>query len=76
MPPPDLIVFVVDATNLERHLYLVLQVMELGRPLVLALNMMDSARDLGIRIDQTVLVLRSSLVVDPEAHLRDTLKPA
>src|SRR5689334_13319607 len=54
-PPPDLIVFVVDATNLERHLYLCLQVMELGRPLVLALNMMDSARDQGMRIDEAVL---------------------
>ncbi len=54
-PPPDLIVFVVDATNLDRHLYLALQVIELGRPLVLALNMMDSARDQGIRIDTGLL---------------------
>lgn len=50
-PPPDLVVFVVDATNLDRHLNLALQVIELGRPLVLALNMMDSARDLGLQID-------------------------
>jgi ferrous iron transport protein B len=54
-PPPDLIVFVVDATNLERHLYLALQVMELGRPFVLALNMMDSARAQGIQIDERAL---------------------
>ena len=50
-PPPDLIVFVVDATNLDRHLNLALQVIELGRPLVLALNMMDSARERGLEID-------------------------
>jgi len=54
-PPPDLIVFVVDATNLERHLYLAMQVIELGRPLVLALNMMDSARARGLRIDERAL---------------------
>ena len=54
-PPPDLIVFVVDATNLDRHLYLALQVIELGRPLVLALNMMDSAREQGVHIDEAVL---------------------
>lgn len=50
-PPPDLILFVVDATHLERHLYLALQVLELGRPIVLVLNMMDAAEAEGIRID-------------------------
>ena len=54
-PPPDLIVFVVDATNLDRHLYLALQVIELGRPIILALNMMDAADEQGLRIDATVL---------------------
>jgi ferrous iron transport protein B len=54
-PPPDLIVFVVDATNLDRHLYLALQVMELGRPVVLALNMMDAARAQDVRIDEAAL---------------------
>ncbi len=54
-PPPDLIVFVVDATNLDRHLNLALQVIELGRPLVLALNMMDQAREQGLQIDFTAL---------------------
>ncbi|EKQ21180.1 ferrous iron transport protein B [Lacticaseibacillus paracasei] len=38
---PDLVLNVVDATNLERNLYLTLQVMETGRPLIVALNMMD-----------------------------------
>lgn len=50
-PPPDLIVLVVDATHLERHLNLALQVIELGRPVVLTLNMMDSAREQGLNID-------------------------
>ncbi len=54
-PPPDLIVFVVDATNLDRHLYLALQVIELGRPLILALNMMDLAVVQGLRIDVPAL---------------------
>jgi ferrous iron transport protein B len=49
-PPPQLIVFVVDATSLERHLYLALQVRELGRPMILALNMMDETRKRGIRV--------------------------
>ncbi|MDZ4806454.1 MAG: ferrous iron transport protein B [Candidatus Eisenbacteria bacterium] len=50
-PPPDLIIFVVDATHLERHLNLALQITELGRPVVLALNMMDSARAAELDID-------------------------
>ena len=54
-PPPDLIVFVVDATHLDRNLYLALQVLELGRPLLLALNMMDSARAQGLEIDVEAL---------------------
>lgn len=54
-PPPDLIIFVVDATNLDRHLYLALQVIELGRPLILALNMMDAADALGLHIDVAAL---------------------
>jgi len=54
-PPPDLIVFVVDATNLDRHLYLALQVIELGRPLILALNMMDAAAERGLSVDIAAL---------------------
>ena len=47
----DVVVNVVDATNLERNLYLTAQLLELGIPLVLALNVSDSARARGIRID-------------------------
>jgi ferrous iron transport protein B len=54
-PPPDLIVLVVDATHLDRNLYLALQVIEIGRPVILALNMMDIAEVHGIRIDERAL---------------------
>ena len=48
---PDLIVCVADATNLRLHLRFVLEVRRLGKPMLLALNMMDAARRRGIRID-------------------------
>jgi ferrous iron transport protein B len=48
---PDVIVAVVDASNLDRHLYLVTQLCELGKPVVIALNMADVADKQGIRID-------------------------
>ena len=40
---PDAIINIVDATNIERNLYLTLQLMELGIPMIIALNMMDEA---------------------------------
>ncbi|RLG05178.1 MAG: ferrous iron transport protein B [Thaumarchaeota archaeon] len=52
---PDVVVNVVDATALERHLIFTLQLLELGRPLVLALNMMDLANKSGIEIDVRAL---------------------
>ncbi len=48
---PNLVVIVLDATNLERSLYLVTQVMELGMPIIVVLNMMDEVRKKGIGID-------------------------
>lgn len=48
---PGLVVVVVDASNLERNLYYAAQVIELGYPTVLALNMVDVARDNGHRVD-------------------------
>jgi ferrous iron transport protein B len=47
----DIIIDVVDATNLERNLYLTLQVLETGKPTVVALNMADDARHRGVIID-------------------------
>ena len=44
---PDGIINIVDATNIERNLYLTMQMMELGIPMVLALNMMDEVRANG-----------------------------
>lgn len=48
---PDVVLCVLDATNLDRNLYLLTQVVELGRPVVVALTMVDLARRQGIEID-------------------------
>jgi len=50
-PAPDVVVVAVDATNLERNLYLATQVLELGRPVVVALTMMDLAERERLEID-------------------------
>jgi ferrous iron transport protein B len=55
LPPPDLIVVVVDASNLQRNLYYTTQVIELGHPTILALNMIDVAESNGHRIDEIKL---------------------
>lgn len=47
----DVIINVVDASSLERNLFLTLQLLELGKPVVVALNMMDIVRDRGLEID-------------------------
>lgn len=47
----DVIVDVVDASSLERNLYLTLQLIELGKPVILALNMMDIVEERGMEID-------------------------
>ncbi len=52
---PDVVVNIVDAVNLERNLYLTCQFLELGVPLVIALNMIDAAEKRGITIDATEL---------------------
>jgi ferrous iron transport protein B len=52
---PDIVVDVLDSTNLERHLYLSLQFQELGIPMVGALNMTDEAEAKGIRVDEKKL---------------------
>jgi ferrous iron transport protein B len=53
--PPDVIVQVIDATALERHLELTLELAQLGRPLLIALNKMDEAQDRGLYINGRVL---------------------
>ncbi len=52
---PDMVVTVVDAANLERNLYLTVQVLELGVPVIVALNMSDVADARGLKIDQDML---------------------
>jgi ferrous iron transport protein B len=48
---PDVVVTVVDAANLERNLYLAVQILEMKVPVVVALNMSDVAKSRGIKID-------------------------
>jgi ferrous iron transport protein B len=51
VPPPDLVVVVVDGSNLQRNLYFATQVIELGYPTLIALNMIDLAEENGHHID-------------------------
>lgn len=60
-PRPDAIIAVLDASNLDRHLYLVAQFLELGIPVIVALNMVDVAEKRGLVID--LLALKNSLGV-------------
>jgi ferrous iron transport protein B len=48
---PDVVVNVVDATSLERNLFFTLQLLEMGTPLVIALNLVDAAKKKGITIN-------------------------
>ena len=52
---PDVVIAVVDATNLARNLYLVLQIIDLGPRVVIALNLIDEARRQSLRIDPRAL---------------------
>ncbi|WP_372178812.1 ferrous iron transporter B [Xanthomonas axonopodis pv. phyllanthi] len=54
-PAPDVLVYVMDATNLRLHLRFALELRELGRPMIVALNMMDAAQRRGIVIDLPAL---------------------
>ncbi|MBA4371201.1 MAG: ferrous iron transport protein B, partial [Coriobacteriaceae bacterium] len=62
---PDAVVCVVDATNLARNLYLVLQLLDLGLPLVVALNLSDEAARKGLRIDSVALTAELGIPVVP-----------
>ncbi|MFC5568686.1 ferrous iron transport protein B [Lysobacter yangpyeongensis] len=64
-PAPDVIVCVVDATNLRLHLRFALEVRELGKPMVLAVNMMDAARRRGIEVDLAALERELGVPVVP-----------
>jgi ferrous iron transport protein B len=67
----DAVACIVDASNLERNLFLVSQVLDIGLPTVLILNMSDVARQRGITIDVAALSKRLGIpVVTSEAHRR------
>ncbi len=66
----DLLINVVDASNLERNLYLTLQLLELGIPCVVALNMLDIAEKQNIRIDIDALAARLGCPVIPLVSTR------
>jgi ferrous iron transport protein B len=65
----DLIVNVVDATNLERNLYLTLQLLEREKPVILALNLWDEAHHTGISIDVKKLEFELQIPVVPTVAL-------
>ena len=62
---PDAIIDIIDATNIERNLYLTLQLMELDRPMVIALNMMDEVTANGGTIDVNLLESLLGVAVVP-----------
>jgi ferrous iron transport protein B len=65
VPLPDVVIVVVDAQNLERNLFLLSQLLELGRPLVVALNQWDAAEADGVRIDVVELINELGVTVIP-----------
>jgi ferrous iron transport protein B len=62
---PDIVVAIVDASSLERNLYLVCELLQLGVPMVVALNMMDVARSGGLEVDAGALEAALGVPVVP-----------
>ena len=82
---PDVVVDIVDASNLERNLYLAVQILEMGAPLVIALNMMDMAESRSYKIDVDALAREIGAPVVPmvanrkqgtEGLLKETIRVA
>ena len=69
-PPPDLLVCVVDATNLRLNLRLVLELKRLGRPMIVALNMSDVAEQRGYQLDRAALERALGIPVVPTVAVR------
>jgi ferrous iron transport protein B len=67
---PDVVVVVVDASNLQRNLYMVLQLAELGFPLVICLNLIDYAAKIGLNIDHVKLEQTLGVPVVPAVAVR------
>ena len=68
--PVDMVVCVLDASNLNRNLYLLSQVLELGLPTVVAVNMLDVAEKRGVKIDWSELEKRLGVPVVPTQAVR------
>ena len=68
---PDCVINIVDATNLERNLYLTTQIMEIDVPVVIALNMMDAVEKAGDKIDEKELEKRLGLPVVKISALKE-----
>lgn len=68
---PDAIIDIIDATNIERNLYLTLQLMELDRPMVIALNMMDEVTTNGGAVDVNLLESLLGVPVVPISAARN-----
>lgn len=69
---PDCVVNIVDATNLERNLYLTTQIMEIDVPMVIALNMMDAVEKAGDKIDTAALEKALGIPVVKISALKET----
>lgn len=69
---PDLIINVVDATNLERNLYLTMQLLELGIPMIMALNIFDEAEAKGYKINTRQMEETLGIAVIPTSATRKT----
>jgi ferrous iron transport protein B len=69
VPSGDVIINVVDATNLERNLYLTLELLQCGKPVIVALNLWDEARHKGIQIDVAKLEALLGVPVVPTCGL-------
>ena len=68
---PDVVVDIVDASNLERNLYLTVQILEMGVPLIIALNMMDMAQAKGHHINIKALTQETGAPVVPMVASRN-----
>ncbi|WP_066497398.1 ferrous iron transport protein B [Abyssisolibacter fermentans] len=69
---PDVIVNIVDASNIERNLYLTMQLLELNKPVIVALNMMDVAQKRGYKIDEKKLSKALGVPVIPIVATKKT----
>jgi len=69
---PDVLINIVDATNLSRSLFFTTQLLELGIPLVIALNKVDLAEKKGIKIDKNILIEKLNVPVIETISIKDS----